>query len=273
MKLNVNNTQHDIDADPRSPLLYVLRDDLQLNAAKFGCGLGQCGACTVLVDGEPVFSCVTPVTLLAGKKITTLEGLGTIEDPAPIQRAFIEGQAAQCGYCIPGMIMRAHALLQKNPRASDAEIRAWLEPNLCRCGTHMRILARDASRAAMLMSAQCGRRQMSDAVVISRRAVLAGSGALVFSFSSAGRSLAQQNAAAALGRAARACHSLAASSKTPLLDSWIRIDADGAITVFTGKAELGQGIKTALLQIAAEQLDADFDQIKLHNRRHRADPE
>jgi nicotinate dehydrogenase subunit A len=156
MKLNVNNAQHDIDVDPRSPLLYVLREDLRLNAAKFGCGLGQCGACTVLVDGEPVFSCVTPVALLADKKITTLEGLGTIEDPAPIQRAFIEGQAAQCGYCIPGIIMRAHALLQKNPRASEAEIRATLEPHLCRCGTHMRILRAVHRAQAMLMSASAG---------------------------------------------------------------------------------------------------------------------
>jgi len=156
MKLNVNNAQHDIDVDPRSPLLYVLREDLRLNAAKFGCGLGQCGACTVLVDGEPVFSCVTPVALLADKKITTLEGLGTIEDPAPIQRAFIEGQAAQCGYCIPGIIMRAHALLQKNPRASEAEIRATLEPHLCRCGTHMRILRAIHRAQAMLMSASAG---------------------------------------------------------------------------------------------------------------------
>jgi nicotinate dehydrogenase subunit A len=150
MKLNVNNQPHDVDADPRTPLLYVLRDDLKLNAAKFGCGLGQCGACTVLVDGKPVFSCVTPIALLAGKAITTVEGLGTIEDPAPIQRAFIEEQAAQCGYCIAGMMMRAQALLQDKPHASDAEIRAFLEPNLCRCGTHMRIL-RAVHRAQELM--------------------------------------------------------------------------------------------------------------------------
>ena len=140
MKLNVNGRSHDVDSEPRTPLLYVLRDELKLNATKFGCGLGQCGACTVLVDGEAVFSCLTPISLLADKKITTLEGLGTLAEPAPIQRAFIEAQAAQCGYCIPGMMMRAQALLQKQPHATDAEIRAWLEPNLCRCGTHMRIL-------------------------------------------------------------------------------------------------------------------------------------
>jgi nicotinate dehydrogenase subunit A len=156
MKLNINKQQHDVTADPRTPLLYVLRGDLKLNAAKFGCGLGQCGACTVLVDGEPVFSCVTPVSLLDGKEITTLEGLGTAAEPAPIQHAFIEAQAAQCGYCIAGMIMRAQGLLQKKPQASEAEIRAWLEPNLCRCGTHMRILRAVRLAQAMLKTAQAG---------------------------------------------------------------------------------------------------------------------
>jgi nicotinate dehydrogenase subunit A len=156
MKLNINKQQHDVAADPRTPLLYVLRGDLKLNAAKFGCGLGQCGACTVLVDSEPVFSCVTPVSLLDGKEITTLEGLGTAAEPAPIQHAFIEAQAAQCGYCIAGMIMRAQGLLQKKPQASEAEIRAWLEPNLCRCGTHMRILRAVRLTQAMLKTAQAG---------------------------------------------------------------------------------------------------------------------
>jgi len=156
MKLNVNGRLEDVNVDASTPLLYVLRDYLNLNAAKFGCGLGQCGACTVLIDGEPVFSCITPLSLLDGKQILTLEGLGTIDNPSPIQRAFIEEQAAQCGYCIAGMMMRAQALLQKHPQASDADIRAWLEPNLCRCGTHMRIL-RAVRRAARLMqTAQAG---------------------------------------------------------------------------------------------------------------------
>ena len=156
MRLNVNGQVHEVDADPRTPLLYVLREDLQLNAAKFGCGLGQCGACTVLVDGEAVFSCVTPIVLLENKQVVTLEGIGSIDNPAPIQRAFMAEQAAQCGYCIPGMMMRAQALLQKNPRAGDAEIRAALQPNLCRCGTHMRIL-RAVRRAAQTMQlAQAG---------------------------------------------------------------------------------------------------------------------
>jgi nicotinate dehydrogenase subunit A len=152
MELKVNGRVHSVDAAPDTPLLYVLRDDLQLNAAKYGCGLGQCGACTVIVDGEAVFSCVIPILLLQGKEITTVEGLGSIDQPGPMQRAFIEEQAAQCGYCIPGMMMRAQALLQKNPLVSDEEIRRALEQNLCRCGTHMRIL-RAVRRAAQLMQA------------------------------------------------------------------------------------------------------------------------
>jgi nicotinate dehydrogenase subunit A len=150
MKLNVNGRDHQIDADPDTPLLYVLRNDLELNAAKFGCGLGQCGACTVIIDGKAVLSCVTPLALLEGRKVTTLEGLGTIEAPAPIQRAFIEEQAAQCGYCIAGMMMRAQSLLQRNSKPTDAEIRSELGLNLCRCGTHMRIL-RAVRRASQLM--------------------------------------------------------------------------------------------------------------------------
>ena len=148
--LTVNGRDHHLDVEPDTPLLYVLREELELNAAKFGCGLGQCGACTVMVDGKAVLSCVTPALLLEGKKITTLEGLGTIKDPAPIQRAFIEEQAAQCGFCIAGMAMRAQALLQRNARPTDEQIRAELEPHLCRCGTHMRIL-RAVHRAAKLM--------------------------------------------------------------------------------------------------------------------------
>src|SRR5919198_1936300 len=134
-KLDVNGQVHEVDADGATPLLYVLREDLKLNAAKFGCGLGQCGACVVMVDGEAVFSCLTPISVLEKRKIRTLEGLGSAEKPGPMQRAFIEEQAAQCGYCIPGMMLRAQALLERNPRASDEDIRAHLQPNLCRCGT------------------------------------------------------------------------------------------------------------------------------------------
>ena len=156
IRLVVNGDAHELETDPATPLLYVLREDLSLNGAKFGCGLGQCGACTVLVDGEAIFSCVTPLMLLDGKQVTTLEGLGTIENPAPIQRAFIEEQAAQCGYCIPGMMMRAQALIQKNANATETQIRAALETNLCRCGTHMRILRAVRRAARMLQTAQAG---------------------------------------------------------------------------------------------------------------------
>ncbi|CCE01358.1 putative oxidoreductase subunit protein [Bradyrhizobium sp. STM 3809] len=150
MTLTINGRDHQVDAEPDTPLLYVLRDDIKLNAAKYGCGLGQCGACTVMVDGDAVFSCITPILLLKDRKITTLEGLGTQDAPAPIQRAFIEEQAAQCGYCTPGMMMRAQALLQRNAAPTDQQIRAELAPHLCRCGTHMRIL-RAVHRAADMM--------------------------------------------------------------------------------------------------------------------------
>ena len=139
--LNVNGRAHQIEADGATPLLYVLRDDLGLNGAKFGCGLGQCGACKVLLDDKPVFSCITPATVAEGRRVTTLEGLGTIDNPGPLQRSFIAEQAAQCGYCIAGMILRAEGLLRRNPSPSDQQIREHMSPNLCRCGTHMRILA------------------------------------------------------------------------------------------------------------------------------------
>jgi aerobic-type carbon monoxide dehydrogenase small subunit (CoxS/CutS family) len=152
ISLNVNGQQHQIGTDPRTPLLYVLRNVLKLNAAKFGCGLGQCGACTVLADSTPIYSCLTPISVLAGRRIRTVEGLGTEQNPGPVQQAFMAEQAAQCGYCIPGMMMRAQALLEKNASPSEAQIREAMAPNLCRCGTHMRIL-RAIRRAAKSMTA------------------------------------------------------------------------------------------------------------------------
>jgi nicotinate dehydrogenase subunit A len=138
--LNVNGQMHRVDADPITPLLYVLRNDLKLNSPRFGCGLGQCGACTVVADGQPIFSCQIPISVLQGRMITTLEGLGTAADPGPVQKAFIDEQAAQCGFCIPGMIMRAHALLKRHAAPTDQQARDWMQPNLCRCGTHARIM-------------------------------------------------------------------------------------------------------------------------------------
>jgi aerobic-type carbon monoxide dehydrogenase small subunit (CoxS/CutS family) len=139
--LRVNGAEHAVSVDPATPLLYVLRNDLGLTAAKFGCGLEQCSACTVIVDGEAVNSCATAVDAFVGREITTLEGIGTPERLHPLQDAFIEEQAAQCGYCIPGVIVRAKALLDENPAPTDEEIRDALACHLCRCGSHPRILA------------------------------------------------------------------------------------------------------------------------------------
>jgi len=147
IELIVNGSKHRLPVPESTPLLYILRNDLQLNGAKFGCGLAQCGACTVLVDGEPVRSCSIPAGAVQGRAITTIEGLGSIAKPHPVQRAFIAEQAAQCGYCINGMVMTSAALLQRNKRPSDTEIRDALANNLCRCGTHARIL-RAVARAA-----------------------------------------------------------------------------------------------------------------------------
>ena len=139
--LQVNGRQATVTAEPDTPLLYILRNDLALNGAKFGCGLGQCGACTVLIDGQPARSCVTELATVAGRAVTTLEGLGTPDRLHKLQRAFIAEQAAQCGYCINGMIMEAKALLDRNAEPTDPEIRAALADHLCRCGTHNRIVA------------------------------------------------------------------------------------------------------------------------------------
>jgi nicotinate dehydrogenase subunit A len=139
--LMVNGEARVVDVDPDTPMLYVLRDNLALNGPKFGCGLAQCGACTIHVDGAAVRSCVVPVAAVANGAVTTLEGLGTSAQPSKLQQAFIDEQAAQCGYCINGMIMTSAALLAKNKNPSETEIRAALVDNLCRCGTHKRIVA------------------------------------------------------------------------------------------------------------------------------------
>jgi nicotinate dehydrogenase subunit A len=139
--VSVNGRRHGVQATPDTPLLYVLRNELGLHGPRFGCGLSQCGACTVQADGKPIRSCITPVELVKGKEITTLEGLGSSENPGKVQAAFIEHQAAQCGYCSNGMIMAADAFLKRNPRPTEDEIKRHMNPYLCRCGTHFRIVA------------------------------------------------------------------------------------------------------------------------------------
>ena len=149
LTLHVNHADHTVRVAPDTPLLYILRNDLACNGPKYGCGLGQCGACTVLVDGTAARSCVLPVKAVIGHDVTTLEGLGTPAHPDPVQQAFIDEQAAQCGYCLNGMIMTAKALLAENPDPSEAQIREALRFNLCRCGTHVEIV-RAVRRAAIL---------------------------------------------------------------------------------------------------------------------------
>jgi nicotinate dehydrogenase subunit A len=144
--ISVNGKPHAVSAEPNTPLLYVLRNDLELNGARFGCGVAQCGACTVLVDGQPRRSCVLPLEVAIKGRITTIEGLGTLDRPHPLQRAFIEEQALQCGFCTNGMIMTAKALLDRTPHPTAAQVKAALDGHLCRCGTHNRIVR--AVRAA-----------------------------------------------------------------------------------------------------------------------------
>ena len=147
INLKVNGTVHSVTVEPDTPLLYVLRNDLALNGAKFGCGLEQCGACTVLLDGVPTRSCVYEIQDVAEQEVTTIEGLGSVDKPHRLQTAFMGEQAAQCGYCINGMIMTAKSLLDRMPHPTEADVRATLAPNLCRCGTHSRIV-RAVLRAA-----------------------------------------------------------------------------------------------------------------------------
>ena len=149
IRLTVNGQPREVMADPETPLLYVLRNDLGLTGTKFGCGLGQCGACTVIVGGQAVRSCLLPVRAVAGQVVTTIEGLGSPERPHPLQATFIEEQAAQCGYCTPGIVMTAKVLLDQTPRPTEAQVKQALAGVLCRCGTHERVI-RAVMRAASM---------------------------------------------------------------------------------------------------------------------------
>ena len=233
--LTVNGHRHPVSCEPDTPLLYILRNDLGLKAAKFGCGAEQCGACTVIVDGQAVPSCRLPVRSVQGREITTLEGLGTREDLHPIQQAFIDEQAIQCGFCVPGMIISAKVLLDRHPDPTDAEIRAEMSGNLCRCGVYDRIrraVKRAAGKAEPTPSWKKGPKPVPDpqaqepAVVQTDGMV----GTLAY---------------------------------TPGIDDWIRIGTDGTVTVLSGKVELGQHIKMALAMIAAEELGVAIDRVRL----------
>ena len=233
--LNVNGRVHRLDIDPNTPLIYALRNDLGLMAAKFACGLEQCGACKVIIDGQAIPSCRLPVRSVQGREITTLEGLGTRGNLHPLQQAFVEKQAVQCGFCVPGMIISAKVLLDRNPHPTDREIKAEMSDNLCRCGVYDR-MRRAINRAAEISedppSWKKGFQRQPDTPVTdtteNRTDPL--SGTLV---------------------------------STPDLDSWIRINRDETITVFTGKVELGQHIKTSLAMVAAEELEVHLDRIHM----------
>lgn len=154
IELEVNGRRHEVAVDPSTPLLYVLSDDLQLRGPKFGCGLAQCGSCTVIVDGHAIRSCVTPVGDVAGAGITTLEGLGTVEKPHPLQQAFIDEQAVQCGFCLSGVILTAKAFLDRKPQAREDEIRSELSGVLCRCFAHARMLRAIARYASGMVTSR-----------------------------------------------------------------------------------------------------------------------
>lgn len=227
--LRVNGESHVLKLDPRTPLLYALRNDLGLKGPKYGCGVEQCGACKVLVDGVDVPSCQLPIEHVAGLEITTVEGLGNAENPHPLQATFQEEQAAQCGFCSAGMIIAAQGLLNRARYPSDEEIRAALANNLCRCGVYDRV-----RRAIKL---RIGR---PDANPI--------------------YTLIHPEPVDATDVPAEISPSLLAH---PDLDDWLRVDDDGAITIFSGKVELGQGLKTALAQIAAGELDVALERIRV----------
>ncbi len=228
--LTVNGVTHQLAVDPATPLLYILRNDLGLKGPKFGCGLEQCSACKVLIDGSDVPSCKLPVQQAQGTQITTIEGLGTVDAPHPLQEAFVQEQAIQCGYCVSGMIIAAQGLLNRTRYPSDEEIRTALDSNLCRCGVYDRV-----RRAIKL---RIGRPQWQPIYEVITPPPLTNP------------TVTQ--------------HALSPSlQETPDLDAWIRIDAAETITVFTGKAEIGQGIKTAVAQLAAEELDVALARIRV----------
>ncbi|MCJ7658601.1 MAG: 2Fe-2S iron-sulfur cluster-binding protein [Anaerolineales bacterium] len=232
-ELKVNGQIHQVEVDPDTSLIYVLRNDLGLKGVKLACGKEQCGACKVLIDGQAVPSCQLPVEDVAGTEITTIEGLGTAETLHPLQQAFIEEQALQCGYCTPGMIISAQGLLNRRRYPTDEEIREALGDDLCRCGVYDRV--RRAIRLRIARPFTTATYQIIPGEL-------------------------HQLEPNSLKSSSPIPHSL---QQNPNLDSWVRINTDGTITLFTGKVEFGQGIKTALAQIGAEELDVSLERIRV----------
>lgn len=230
--LRVNGQTHRLELDPETPLLYVLRNDLGLKGVKYGCGSEQCGACKVLIDGRAVPTCKLAVKNVTGMEIVTIEGLGTAANLHPLQEAFIEEQAVQCGYCTSGMITTAQGILNQNRYPKDDEIREEMAENLCRCGAHDRV-----RRAIKLRIGRPDKQPITEVIP--------------------GEALHPETAPIP------AQEWPASLLRNPDLDSWIRIEADGTVTVLTGKVEFGQGIKTALAQIAAEELDISLARVRV----------
>jgi len=233
--LDVNGQQHRVYVEPDTPLIFVLRNDLKLRGAKLACGLEQCGACAVLVAGQAVPSCRVPVRNVQGLPIITLEALGSMDNLHKLQQAFIEERAVQCGYCTPGMIVAAKALLDRNPNPTDSEIRAEMARNLCRCGVYERVLRaikRAAGRPESLPTYETVDRDPG---------FPASEQSMTDPMSALPRTLVQ----------------------TPDLDSWVRVNTDGTITLFTGKVELGQDIRTSIAMIGADELDVSLERIQI----------
>ena len=240
LRLTINGIDHEIEAESSTPLLTVLRNELHLTAAKFGCGYGECGACTVIIDGFSARSCVIPISLAAGHRIVTLEGLADGDRPHPVQQCFVEEQAAQCGYCLNGMIMTAKALLDRNPSPSEDEIRNELRFNLCRCGAHIEII--EAVKRARHSPGNPREHAMMEEVGFeSRQALLRRSGVLLVT-------------------TARPSISESSHGDSNIL---ISITDEGRINAFCGKVDLGTGIRTALAQIVAEELDVAIEDVDL----------
>jgi len=235
--LHVNGRTQAVCVEPDTPLLYVLRNDLGLASAKFGCGEGHCGACTVLVDGQPRASCRLAVGSVQGRQITTLEGLGSQGVLDPLQQAFIDEGAVQCGYCTPGLILAARALLNRHPHPTDEQIAAALAQNLCRCGSYDRV------RRAIHRAADLGPRQSTAAPGAARP-------------THETRDLPEPDLAPPRGPLPSPLQ------HNPSLDAWIRFDPEGSVTVFSGKTELGQDLRTAVAMIAAEELDVSLERLR-----------